>query len=162
MEVFPREIQKLITSFGVPYNMFFELVKAEMHLRWFSATYVDLGRFVDDGSKNFVRLKRLPKFIVNNLPHGITMCTLVAKKLTAWELVGNWTNERSWERSPTKPRYEEVWDWSEFFSNYLEYSIKCGCKFEDPSFGDPVPITYIPKIRHTTRPTNQEPGPGDP
>ena len=159
MEVFPREIQKLITSFGVPYNVFFELVKAEMHLRWFSAAYVDLGRFVDDGSGVFVRLKKLPKFIVNNLPYGITMCTLVAKKLTAWELVGNWNNERA----PTWP-YKEKWDWSEFFSNYLEYSIKCasGCQFEDPSFGDPVPIAYIPKIRHTTQPPDQEVAPGGP
>ena len=145
MEVFPREIQKLITSFGVPYNVFFELVKAEMHLRWFSATYVDLGRFVDDGSGVFVRLKKLPKFIVNNLPQGITMSTLVAKKLTAWELVGTWT-------------HEEKWDWSGFFGNYLEYCLKCGCEFE-PAHDEPI---YIPKIRHTTQPADQEVDPGGP
>ena len=135
MEVFPVDIQKLISSFyGGQYNVFFELVKAEMHLRWFSGNFVYLGPFVDDGSgKNFVRLKKLPKCIVNNLPYGVTAETLVSKKLTGYEL------------SDHPNTIYGKWDWSSFFECWLAYCRKRGWWIESPN--DLLEYDSLPKIK---------------
>ena len=165
MEVFPREIQKLICSFAfrVPYNMFSELVKAEMHLRWFNKLNVYLGRFVDNGYYPYrKRLKKLPKFIVKNFPHGITYREIIWRQLMCWELVGS-AEERNY-----------LYDTPCHFSTYCCYLCQKLGYFHRPQDHEdlvaprirhsaiPPYNIYPPILRHTTQPPDQEVAPGGP
>ena len=170
MEVFPTDIQKIILSFtshtNVPYNVYAELVKAEMHLRWFSDAYVYLGPFVDTGYQpRQTRLKKLPKFIVNLFPYGMDWRQIICRRILCWELVGEAAKLGKYDMHCM------------FFSFWIEWTTKLGYYPYDRN-GNPVPydhpvaptirhtsrVSYAPDPmyppRHTTRQADQEPDPG--
>ena len=179
MEVFPTDIQKIILSFtshtNVPYNVYAELVKAEMHLRWFSDSYVYLGPFVDTGYQpRQTRLKKLPKFIVKLFPYGMDWRQIICRRILCWELVGEAEKKIRLQMLGKKYDFGCM-----FFGFWIEWLTKLGYYPCDRN-GTPVPyddpvapiirhtsrVSYAPDPiwppRHTTRPGDPLADPGDP